>query len=222
VNLAWKLAATLDARAHARLLDTYQEERMPFARRLLATTDRAFEMATSPRRLPRRLRTDLVPPLLGPLSHLAAVRRFLFRTVSQTAISYRGFQLNAGRAGGIHGGDRLPWVGTADKSSRRDNFDPLAELDWQLHVYGQASAGIQRLCQERGLRLHELPWQAAMTAVGLVRDAAYLVRPDGYIALVDRHANATTLARHLDAWALRFGAGAPHQPAAPEPRLDQV
>ena len=47
VNLAWKLAAVLHGRATASLLDTYEPERIAFARRLVATTDRAFTGVTS-------------------------------------------------------------------------------------------------------------------------------------------------------------------------------
>jgi 2-polyprenyl-6-methoxyphenol hydroxylase-like FAD-dependent oxidoreductase len=50
VNLAWKLAAVLRGRAPAALLDSYEPERIAFARRLVATTDRVFTAATSPGR----------------------------------------------------------------------------------------------------------------------------------------------------------------------------
>src|SRR5205807_7495411 len=43
VNLAWKLAAVLAGRAGASLLDSYEAERVPFARSLVATTDRVFD-----------------------------------------------------------------------------------------------------------------------------------------------------------------------------------
>ena len=47
VNLAWKLAAVLHGRAAGSLLDSYEPERIAFARRLVATTDRAFTLVTS-------------------------------------------------------------------------------------------------------------------------------------------------------------------------------
>ena len=47
VNLAWKLADVVHGRAAASLLDTYEPERIAFARRLVATTDRAFTGVTS-------------------------------------------------------------------------------------------------------------------------------------------------------------------------------
>src|SRR5207249_9237714 len=110
VNLAWKLAAVLHGRADEALLDSYEPERIAFARRLVATTDRAFTGVTSRGAIARLVRLDLVPLLIPPLFELATVRRFIFRTVSQTSVNYRGSSLSEGRAGAVHGGDRLPWV----------------------------------------------------------------------------------------------------------------
>ena len=47
INLAWKLAAVAGGRAPDSLLDTYEAERIGFARRLVATTDRAFSFVTA-------------------------------------------------------------------------------------------------------------------------------------------------------------------------------
>ena len=46
-NLAWKLALVANGQADAALLDTYEEERLPVAQRLLNTTDRAFRLVVS-------------------------------------------------------------------------------------------------------------------------------------------------------------------------------
>ena len=54
INLAWKLAAVVQERAPARLLDTFEPERMAFAQRLVATTDRAFQLVVE-RELARAL-----------------------------------------------------------------------------------------------------------------------------------------------------------------------
>jgi 2-polyprenyl-6-methoxyphenol hydroxylase-like FAD-dependent oxidoreductase len=48
VNLAWKLAAVLHGRAEPSLLDTYEPERIAFARRLVASTDRRCAACASP------------------------------------------------------------------------------------------------------------------------------------------------------------------------------
>ena len=110
VNLAWKLAAVLRGRADASLLDSYEPERIAFARRLVATTDRAFTGVTSSGAFARLIRLHIVPLLLAARLLAKAARRLMFRTVSQTAVNYRGSSLSEGRAGAIHGGDRLPWV----------------------------------------------------------------------------------------------------------------
>ena len=69
VNLAWKLAAVLHGRANASLLDSYEPERIAFARRLVATTDRAFTGVTSPGAIARLMRLHIVPLLIPPLFH---------------------------------------------------------------------------------------------------------------------------------------------------------
>ena len=66
VNLAWKLAAVLHGRADASLLDSYEPERIAFARRLVATTDQAFTGVTSSGAIARLVRLHVVPLLLPP------------------------------------------------------------------------------------------------------------------------------------------------------------
>jgi 2-polyprenyl-6-methoxyphenol hydroxylase-like FAD-dependent oxidoreductase len=204
VNLAWKLAAVLQGRAEPPLLDTYEPERIAFARRLVATTDRAFTVVTSPGRLARFVRVDGAPRLLPPLFALRSFRRLMFRTVSQIAVNYRGSSLSEGRAGSVRGGDRLPWVAAGSTSDTgNDNFRPLTSLDWQVHVYGAAAAGIAEACGRRGLALHTFPWQSAASRAGLERGAVYLVRPDGYVGLADPEATAARVERYLDTRCIR-------------------
>jgi 2-polyprenyl-6-methoxyphenol hydroxylase-like FAD-dependent oxidoreductase len=203
VNLAWKLAAVLQERADPAVLDSYEPERMAFAQRLVATTDRAFTGVTSSSALARRIRLDLVPLLLPPLFRLSAVRRFMFRTVSQTVVNYRHSSLSEGSAGAVRGGDRLPWIKLRPGDNEDDNFAPMTSLDWQVHVYGAADAELQSLCSVRHLPLHSFPWQPEMRHAGLRRDAAYLLRPDGYIGLVDPGGSATTIASYLEKWRIK-------------------
>jgi 2-polyprenyl-6-methoxyphenol hydroxylase-like FAD-dependent oxidoreductase len=198
VNLAWKLAAVLRGRASVSILDSYEPERIAFARRLVATTDRAFTAVTSSGLIARLVRLKIVPLLMPLLFAFAAVRRFMFRTVSQTAVNYRGSSLSEGRAGAVHGGDRLPWV-TADISGAEDNFTPLTSLDWQVHVYGDAGPEIRALCDSRKLPLHVFPWRPEMGRAGLRRNAIYLVRPDSYVALAAPEGSAKTVSDYLDA-----------------------
>jgi 2-polyprenyl-6-methoxyphenol hydroxylase-like FAD-dependent oxidoreductase len=199
VNLAWKLADVLRGRADAALLDSYEQERIAFARRLVATTDRAFTGVTSDRPLARLLRLDIVPLLIPLLFRFGPARRLMFRTVSQTAIEYRGSAVSEGRAGAVHGGDRLPWVGVDPNGGGADNFAPLTSLAWQVHIYGTATPSIQAACGERKLPLHRFAWRPEMGRAGLLRDAVYLVRPDGYVALAAPSDGAAALTSYLDA-----------------------
>ena len=203
VNLAWKLAAVLKGRADASLLDSYEPERIAFARRLVATTDQAFTAITSSSATARLIRLDLVPFFIPALFKFHAARRFMFRTVSQIEVNYRGSSLSQGQAGAVHGGDRLPWVKTSSREIERDNFAPLASLDWQIHVYGDAGREIQTLCHERKLALCVFPWRAEMGSAGLRRNAVYLVRPDGYVALADPDGGAMAVTAYLDARKLK-------------------
>ncbi|HWF84562.1 MAG TPA: FAD-dependent monooxygenase [Vicinamibacterales bacterium] len=203
VNLAWKLAAVVNGSADPSLLDSYEPERIAFARRLVATTDQAFTYVTSNGPIARRVRLHVVPALVPMIFATAATRRFMFRTVSQTAVNYRGSRLSEGRAGSVYGGDRLPWVTT--DSNGADNFSPLTTLDWQVHVYGTAAPDVQAMCEARMLPLRVFPWQPTMHHAGLRRDAVYLVRPDGYVALADPEGRAAAVTSYLDARKLRPG-----------------
>jgi 2-polyprenyl-6-methoxyphenol hydroxylase-like FAD-dependent oxidoreductase len=193
INLAWKLAAVVAGRAPDTLLDSYEAERIGFARRLVATTDRAFTFATGQGRLAAFVRTHIAPIVIPAAFKLEAVRRFAFRTVSQTAINYRGSPLSRGSAGGVQGGDRLPWV-QADGS---DNFAPLTANGWQVHVYGTANPAVTACCERQGIPLHAFPWRAEYEATGLARDALYLLRPDTYVALAEASGAADALEKYF-------------------------
>ena len=195
VNLAWKLAAVLNGSAAISLLDSYEPERIGFARRLVATTDRVFMIVTRRGLLARFVRTRLVPLLAPLVFRLPPLRRFLFRTVSQLGIDYRDSALSRGAAGSIRGGDRLPWVEIAPG---RDNFAPLASLAWQVHVYGHPRPGVIEACAELGLPMHEFAWEPGMRRTGLRNSALYLIRPDGYVGLADSRADPHELRRYFE------------------------
>jgi 2-polyprenyl-6-methoxyphenol hydroxylase-like FAD-dependent oxidoreductase len=194
VNLAWKLAAVLKEGAPDNLLDTYEPERIAFARRLVATTDRVFILAISRGSIARFVRTRIVPLLVPVLFRLTPFRRFMFQTLSQFGIDYRNSPLSKGTAGDVRGGDRLPWV---QSNPGQDNFAPLTLLKWQVHVYGEARPGVVEACAELELPLHLFGWQPEMRRAGLERAALYLIRPDGYVALADPEADPERLRRYV-------------------------
>lgn len=191
-NLAWKLAMVLGGRAADSLLGSYETERISFARRLVATTDRVFSFATAEGRLADILRTRVAPFVISKLTSVDMVREHMFRTVSQITLTYRGSPLGHGVAGQVHGGDRLPWVLTEES----DNFAPIGAMAWQVHVYGSARAELAAWCADHDVPLHVFAWRADYEAAGLARDALYLLRPDGYVALADTSAAPGNLDRY--------------------------
>jgi hypothetical protein len=60
------------------------------------------------------------------------------------------------------------------------------------------------VCAERHLALHEFGWQPAMGRAGLLRNALYLMRPDGYVALAAPEQSAPMLTAYLEVRAIRF------------------
>jgi hypothetical protein len=187
----------LKGAGRARFIGTLKREQprwRPRARRLVATTDRAFQFINNDGPIARLVRVRLAPLLLPALFSFPEARRLMFLTVSQTSDR----ALAAGSAGRIEAGDRLPWVCQEDET---DNFASLRSLDWQAHVYGDASIEIEQACTQAGLSLRRFPWSEAASKTGIARNAFYLVRPDGYVGL----AAASDVADTLRAYRARFG-----------------
>ncbi|HLX65721.1 MAG TPA: FAD-dependent monooxygenase, partial [Puia sp.] len=185
INLAWKLDAVLRRGAPASLLDTYEQERIPFAKSLVNTTDRVFTFVNKRSAVATVIRTRLVPLILPRLFKRPAVRRAAFRLVSQTRIHYRKSALSAGAVGHFRGGDRLPWL------HDQDNYAPLTTLDWQLHCYGP----IPTWCKD--INLHHF------TPAGPIRSGTLcLIRPDGYIGWIGNCEDQQGMASYTSKWRL--------------------
>lgn len=177
INLGWKLADALRERAAASVLDSFEQERIGFARALVATTDRAFTAIVAGGIIGDVVRRVVAPAIIVSATRFAAARRALFATVSQTKIAYPDSTLSEGKAGRVCGGDRLPWA------SGLDNFAPLRSLHWQLHVYGKAGDAVRAACASLGIGVESFQWCEDARSAGFAQDAGYLVRPDGHVAL---------------------------------------
>jgi 2-polyprenyl-6-methoxyphenol hydroxylase-like FAD-dependent oxidoreductase len=201
VNLGWKLAHVLQGRASDRLLDTYEAERIPFARTLVATTDRAFQGLAGNGLGGRLMRRWFIPHVLPFLTRRAAFRRLAFRTVSQIRINYRSSALSQGAAGRLQAGDRLPWVPARED----DNFAALQSLDWQVHIYGQATDEFVAALRGRRIAVQQFRWSGAAGDAGLLENAVYLVRPDGYIGFASTTQNVAAFSAFADRYGLQLG-----------------
>ncbi|MEU4694138.1 FAD-dependent monooxygenase [Actinoplanes sp. NPDC023714] len=169
-NLAFKLADVLRGRRRDRWLDSYEAERRPVARKLVATTDRLFGFITS-NRLPARTLRRVAVPLIAPIGVRVLPRSSagsrLFQYVSQTRIHYRLAGSSSERRDPVVG-RRLPWTG--------DNYAVLRAAEWQVHAYGGVQAAD---VPDLGLPVHVFP---AAPGTPLRPGLLYLIRPDGFVA----------------------------------------
>ncbi|CAM4328068.1 FAD-dependent monooxygenase [Lacicoccus alkaliphilus] len=195
VNLAWKLSAVLKGRAAEGILDTYEAERIKFARTLLNTTDRLFRFMVNK----QHLRNFVIPVFIPRLLRFDNMKARLFRTLSQIHIEYQESGLSAGEAGKVKGGDRLPWTGRGEVNNHR----PLRSLDWQIHVYGKLTGEVERLADEACLSVFHMPWDESMKGTGIEEDSIYLVRPDGYISAAAKHENPDAIRTMLADYRIR-------------------
>jgi 2-polyprenyl-6-methoxyphenol hydroxylase-like FAD-dependent oxidoreductase len=196
VNLAWKLGSVLRRQAAPEILESYEIERIAFARWLVQWTDQLFKIIASRSPYLTVLRGAFFLSVAPLVLRFRAARRALFRRLSQIEIEYHKSPLSSGEAGRCRAGDRLPWVSTG----KSDNFAPLRALDWQIHVYGDVDPRVRELARTYGLPLHRFDWSQVAEEAGLSRGGLYLVRPDGYLAMVDRHQSTAALRAYIEAW----------------------
>lgn len=181
VNLAWKLAAVVRHEAPDSLLDSYEIERLAFARKLVDTTDRLFSFITAEGNFADFVRIRIAPLFASVAYGIDTVRELIFRIISQVTINYHDSPLSHGSLGTIKAGDRLPWV----EIDGVDNHAPLENIGWQVQAYGEASDDLRAWCLLHQMPLREFAWTQDHEAAGFVRNAHYLVRPDGHVALCD-------------------------------------
>jgi len=212
-NLAWKLALVVSGRADAALLDSYEEERLPVAKRLLSSTDRMFSIVVADGWLTGMLRTQIMPKLMALAMGRTRIQRAAFLTISQTGIHYRASALSDMGAGlpgaGPRAGDRFPWLRLkfSPNGPVEDLYEKLDDTRFNLIVVGQAlpPGGVPALGD---LALtHVVPNDPAnereLTRVQIPRPSFYLLRPDGHVGLARTDLDASALTRYLTA-RLRF------------------
>jgi hypothetical protein len=193
-------------RASPALLDSYEAERLPVARRLLETTDRAFRVVVADNPLAGVMRTKVLARMAAFAMARPAVQRVAFRTVSQTGIHYRNGPLaivdgvppsDAPRAG-----DRFPWLRVAlggDDGGVTDLYERTDDTRWTLVLAGLDAAGVEA-AWPGGLDTIVIPAGAANDAelarAGIPRPSYYLLRPDGHVGLCGTRLDLATVRRY--------------------------
>jgi len=110
-NLAWKLALVVNGTAPEALLDTYEAERLPVARKVLQETDANQRFGISHGRMAEFLRNHIVFPVLSVPALRDRFIEFALRRGTEFDINYRRSRLSEQHdhfGSGPEAGDRAP------------------------------------------------------------------------------------------------------------------
>jgi 2-polyprenyl-6-methoxyphenol hydroxylase-like FAD-dependent oxidoreductase len=191
INLSWKLAMVLHGSARPDLLDTYETDRLPVIRQLVAMTERATKVFNSTSPIVHALLTRLAPKLLSR----ARIQNKAAPRLGQLSASYRDRPLSAGggRIGDLHAGDRVPDVHLPEGRL----YDLLDMATLTLLVMGES---------EQFAPAHR-DWDdvIAVRHIAVAPElgpgpAWLLVRPDGYLAAAGGLDGGARLSRWLNRW----------------------
>lgn len=204
-NLAWKLALVIQGKADPDLLDSYNEERLPVAQRLLRTTDSGFKVVVSDSWLAGLIRTEVIARVAAFAMSTERIQKFAFRMVSQTAINYRRSSLSEALDplpfAAPQCGDRFPWLHLKLHVGGpvEDTFKTLDDRHFNLLAFGQtapAELGFGELIQ-RWTIPDDPHNDAELARVGILRPSFYLIRPDGHVGLCGKTADPAAIRRYL-------------------------
>jgi 2-polyprenyl-6-methoxyphenol hydroxylase-like FAD-dependent oxidoreductase len=142
-NLGWKLAGVANGQLNEKILDSYAAERMPVAKRLLSTTDKAFTIIMSDSWFAGLLKRWVMPAVLKLAWGNKTIRAGFFRQVSQIAIGYRdsAINLHVSQSTQIKAGDRLPYLKVFDekKQEETDLHEWCSKPGFTLIVLGKVA-----------------------------------------------------------------------------------
>jgi 2-polyprenyl-6-methoxyphenol hydroxylase-like FAD-dependent oxidoreductase len=206
-NLAWKLALVIKNQAKPMLLDSYEEERLPVAQRLLNTTDRGFRLVVSDNWLAGLFRTKILARIAAFAMSRERIQRFAFRTVSQTGIHYRDGALSKSLDGlpgsAPRGGDRFPWLRLKFRPDGpvEDSFAKFDDTHFHLIAIGQPAPPEGTLGLRDLLRTHAIPDDpvndAELARAQIPKACFYLLRPDGHVGLCGVRLGAADVRRYF-------------------------
>ena len=197
-NLAWKMAFVLKGIAKEKLLDTYNEERLPFAQSLIKFTDKGFIVLASGHWFVSNFRTYIFLPILGKLMHFDAVKLILFKRLSQLFYSYKKYSLsksNTRQSLKFKEGDRLPYIEPAFFNNFREPIFHLIILSKNPKTAQEISIIKDGFPFE--IKIIESDISEKWTILGVNNPLYILVRPDHYIALLSDTIDKNHIANHF-------------------------
>ena len=179
------------------LLQTFHEERMPFAKWLIGFTDTTFNMMTSDNWFIARMRKYVGMNLVGMFLGIKPLRPVLFRTVSQLWYSYSGMSLactNTKQRLKFKSGDILPF---AYPEIYLTYTEPCFHV---LHISNQPLSESRKSEIENGfhfpVKFHEDSLDKWKTQ-GVSSELFIVIRPDIYIAMISDTLNEKEIANYV-------------------------
>lgn len=199
-NLAWKLAMVLKHSARQDLLETYNEERLPNAKRLTETTDRMFNLAAGNDWFVSLIRNTVFPPMAKYILAIEAVRKRFFILISQIGISYRDNSLSSHEGDEsfhVKAGDRFPYFQIDGHSV----FDQLKAPKFHLLTFsdGQTKlqfpvSGYEEILDRQAFALYP----HVSEVFGATKSFNALLRPDNHIALLTHDLSFEAVSGYLN------------------------
>jgi len=201
-NLAWKLNLVIKGKAAEKILDSYNEERLENARRLLQTTDRFFQFGASPEWFISFFRMYIFPYIANFALSLDVVKRAIFPLVSQIGIQYRSSSLSQDKASlKVRAGDRMPYFEIEGASI----YDRLRDPKFHLVVFSDGKESGLKLEKSFGekyddlMDLHQIPLYPDIARIfGNEASFLTLLRPDNYIGLISLGNSTEEVEMYLD------------------------
>jgi 2-polyprenyl-6-methoxyphenol hydroxylase-like FAD-dependent oxidoreductase len=202
-NLAWKMAFVIKVYAEAKLLETYNEERLPNAQRLLATTDRAFNVLVGSNWFFSLIRLKILPLVAKYAMGRDFVGKAIFSLMSQIRISYPQATLSQRSDDDtfkIQAGDRMPYFLIAGESI----YDQLHQPKFHFITFSTEPDDFQSLNPRFVARYAELidfqtiPLEPNISKVfGSSSSFSVLLRPDNYVAFISAKDPLEDLTKYL-------------------------
>jgi 2-polyprenyl-6-methoxyphenol hydroxylase-like FAD-dependent oxidoreductase len=215
INLGWKLALVLQARATEDLLDTYEQDRLPVMRSIVSRTEGLTEIVGTSSSIMRSFFLHMAPWIASA----DFVQKTATAQISQISLNYRNSPISDEHfaEGSLLAGDRVP-----DSSLRQANgkgegetirlFSLLNPSRFTLLVanFADAASALEKISQSIS------SWQDMIDVVLIQspqdemakqfqdvfgsKASITLVRPDAYIGFRGTESSIPDLARYCKRW----------------------
>ena len=224
LNLAWKLAAVVHEQAKDRLLDTYQQERLPLRQALEKVQWNSLKYTTKTTGIMRFLIRKLGNSLLNTGGEYQMAKAF-----SQLGVNYRKspLTLETMKKGKVKAGERSINAEVVEATTRSEVrlADLLARPVWKLVCFNLGENDVQAVQSDMQLlatktKLDFIPViittsarneattshlyydvdEVAHKAYGITQPTVLLIRPDQYVGLRTGKSNWATVETYAQHW----------------------